>query len=110
MLPVANVYLLFFAVSLTLLFLIFCVRLPEFWRSASRFFRQMAARRTRHERMLADLEKLMAEARRLEGVYCFESVEPHRTPRQPMAEEIVNSPGSSRSSSSEKTSELEASR
>lgn len=109
MLPVAKVYLLFFAVSLSLLFLIFCVKLPEIWRSSSRFFRQMAARRTRHERMLADLEKLMSEARRLEGIYCFEAVEPHLTPRQPAAE-TSSSPVSSNSSSAEKLPSFEVAR
>ena len=32
--------------------------------------------------MLADLEKLIADSRQLEGVYRFENVEPHRSPRQ----------------------------
>jgi hypothetical protein len=78
--PVSTVYAGFFVVSLALLFLIFCVRLPEMWRSWRLFFRQMAARKTREERMLADLEKLMAEAERLEGIYCFENTEAHHAP------------------------------
>lgn len=78
--PVSTVYAGFFLVSLALLFLIFCVNLPEMWRSWRLFFRQMAARKTREERMLADLEKLMAEAERLEGIYCFEPVEMHHAP------------------------------
>jgi hypothetical protein len=78
--PVSTVYAGFFLVSLALLFLIFCVKLPEMWRSWRLFFRQMSARKTRQERMLADLEKLMAEAERLEGIYCFETVEVHHAP------------------------------
>lgn len=80
--PVSAAYAVFFLASLGVLFLIFCVKTPAMWRSWNRFFRQMMARRTRKERMLADLEKLMAEARRLEGIYCFESVEPHVSPAQ----------------------------
>lgn len=80
--PVSAAYAVFFLASLGVLFLILCVKTPEMWRSWRRFFRQMMARKTRKERMLADLEKLMAEARRLEGIYCFESVEPHRSPGQ----------------------------
>jgi hypothetical protein len=75
MAPVSDLYVAFFLVSLFVLFLIFCVKAPELWRSCRLFSRQMVARRTREERMLADLEKLMAEARRLEGIYCFESIE-----------------------------------
>jgi hypothetical protein len=78
--PVSTVYAGFFLVSLALLFLIFCVKLPEMWRSWRLFFRQMSARKTREERMLADLEKLMAEAERLEGIYCFEETESHHAP------------------------------
>jgi hypothetical protein len=78
--PVSTVYAGFFVVSLALLFLIFCVKLPELWRGWRLFSRQMAARKTREERMLADLEKLMAEAERLEGIYCFERVESHHAP------------------------------
>jgi len=78
--PVSTVYVAFFLASLFVLFLIVCVKTPEMWRSWRRFLRQMVARRTREERMLADLAKLMAEARRLEGIYCFESFEPHSSP------------------------------
>ncbi len=77
---VSAAYAVFFLASLGVLFLILCVKTPEMWRSWRRFFRQMVARRTRKARMLADAEKLMAEARRLEGVYCFERVEPHASP------------------------------
>jgi hypothetical protein len=80
MLPVSTVYALFFGAAVFVLFLIFCAKMPELWRSWRRFARQMVARRTREERMLADLEKLMAEARRLEGIYCFERFEPHHAP------------------------------
>lgn len=78
--PVSTLYVGFFLTSLLVLFLIFCVKTPELWRSARRFLRQMKARRTRQDRMLADLAKLEAEALRLEGIYCFESVEPHVSP------------------------------
>jgi hypothetical protein len=77
---VPTVYAGFFVVSLALLLLIFCVKFPEMWRGWRLFGRQMAARKTRQERMLADLEKLMAEAERLEGIYCFERVESHHAP------------------------------
>jgi hypothetical protein len=80
MLPVSTVYALFFGAAVFVLFLIFCAKMPELWRSWRRFARQMVARRTREERMLADLEKLMAEARRLEGIYCFERFETHHAP------------------------------
>lgn len=86
--PVSTVYAGFFLICLALLFLIFCVKLPELWRGWRLFFRQMAARRTREERMLADLGKLMAEAERLEGIYCFEASESHHAPaRTPVMEE-----------------------
>lgn len=80
MLPVSTVYALFFGAAVFVLFLIFCAKTPELWRSWRRFAKQMVARRTREERMLADLEKLMAEARRLEGIYCFERIETHHAP------------------------------
>lgn len=70
----STAFLGFTLVSTAFLLLIVAVKLPEMWRNCHRFIRQMAARRTREGRMLADLEKLMAEARRLEGIYCFESV------------------------------------
>ncbi len=80
MLPVSTVYALFFGSAVLVLLLIFCVRMPELWRKGRRFAKQMIARRTRQERMLADLERLMEEARRLEGVYCFERIELHHAP------------------------------
>lgn len=86
--PVSTLYVGFFLVSLFVLFLVFCVKTPEMWRSVRRFLRQMKARRTRQERMLADLAKLEAEALRLEGIYCFERVEPHRSPRRLHEEEV----------------------
>ena len=98
--PASTAYLVFFLASLGLLFLIFCVRTPELWRSWRRFSKQMGARRTRNERMLADVEKLMADARRLEGTYCFESIEPHSSPSRPASRERVSSPPTSPSSSS----------
>lgn len=86
--PVSTVYAGFFLICLALLFLIFCVKVPELWRGWRLFARQMAARKTREERMLADLGRLMAEAERLEGIYCFESVENHHAPvRTPAKEE-----------------------
>jgi hypothetical protein len=80
--PVSTVNLAFFSASLVVLFLIACVKMPEAIRGMRRFLRQMGARKTRGERMLADLEKLIADSRQLEGVYRFENVEPHRSPRQ----------------------------
>ncbi len=71
----STAFLGFTLVSAAFLLLIVAVKIPEMWRSCHRFLRQMAARRTREARMLADLEKLMAEARRLEGIYCFERIE-----------------------------------
>jgi hypothetical protein len=85
--PVSTVYAGFFLISLALLFIIFCVKLPELWRAWRLFFRQMAARKTREERMLADLGRLMAEADRLEGIYCFERIESHHAPAR-MEEEV----------------------
>jgi len=55
MLPVSTVYALFFGSAVLVLLLIFCVRMPELWRKGRRFAKQMIARRTRQERMLADL-------------------------------------------------------
>lgn len=75
--PVATFFVAFLAASLFVLFLIICVKAPESWRSCQRFLRQLEARKTRGERMLADLEKLKADARKLEGVYCFDNAD-HR--------------------------------
>jgi hypothetical protein len=80
--PVSTVYLAFFSASLFVLFLIACVKMPEAIRGVRRFLRQMGARKTRSERMLADLEKLISDSRQLEGVYRFETVEPHVSPGQ----------------------------
>jgi len=79
---VSTVYLAFFSASLLVLFLIACVKLPEAVREMRRFLRQMGARKTRSARMLADLEKLISDSRQLEGVYRFDSVEPHVSPGQ----------------------------
>jgi hypothetical protein len=84
--PVSTVYLAFFSASLFVLFLIACVKTPEAIRGMRRFLRQMGARKTRSERMLADLEKLISDSRQLEGVYRFETVEPHLSPNQADAE------------------------
>jgi hypothetical protein len=84
--PVSIVYLAFFSASLFVLFLIACVKMPEAVRGMQRFLRQMGARKTRGERMLADLEKLIADSRQLEGVYRFDTVEPHISPSQADAE------------------------
>lgn len=84
--PVSTVYLAFFSASLVVLFLIACVKMPEAIRGMRRFLRQMVARKTRSERMLADLEKLISDSRQLEGVYRFENVEPHVSPGQAEAE------------------------
>lgn len=84
--PVSTVYLAFFSASLFVLFLIACVKMPEAIRGMRRFLRQMVARKTRSERMLADLEKLISDSRQLEGVYRFETVEPHVSPGQADAE------------------------
>jgi hypothetical protein len=86
MIPVSTVYAGFFLFSLFVLFLIACVKTPEMLRSWRRFYRQTVARRRRKDRMLADLERLMTEARRLEGIYSFEQVEPHTTPSRPRGE------------------------
>ncbi|HRQ91180.1 MAG TPA: hypothetical protein PLA50_20490 [Bacteroidia bacterium] len=77
----STAFLLFFSVSMIVLLMILCLKTPDMWISGRRFVRQMIARRSRKGRMLADLEKLMAEARRLEGIYCFEAVESHHSPR-----------------------------
>lgn len=82
MTPVSTVYFIFFCAALFVLFLIICAKVPEFVRSLRRFMRQMGARKTRGERMLADLEKLTSDARKLEGVYRFDSIEPHSSPSQ----------------------------
>lgn len=73
-------YVLFFLVSVGLLILILCARIPDLWRSALRLGRQMIARRTRRERMLADPESLEARGRKIEGLYRFEAVEAHASP------------------------------
>ena len=80
--PVSTVFLAFFCASLFVLFLIACVKLPDWVRSIRRFQVQMGARKTRGERMLADLEQLKREARKLEGVYHFDAIEPHSSPSQ----------------------------
>lgn len=90
---VSTAYLLFFCVCIGLLLLIGAVKLPEVARSSFRFFRQMRARKTRGERMLADLEKLTRDSRSLEGVYSFESVPPHLSPDH--TESIISSAPSS---------------
>ncbi len=82
MAPVSTVFLMFFGASLFVLFMIACVKLPDTVRSIRRFIRQMGARKTRSERMLADLEKLSEDARELEGVYRFDSIDPHSSPSQ----------------------------
>jgi len=71
--PVSTFFVAFLAASVFVLFLIICVKAPEFLNSLRRFSRQMQARKTRGERMLADLEKLKADARKLEGVYHFDN-------------------------------------
>ena len=80
--PVSTVFFAFFCASLFVLFLIACVKAPEWVRSIRRFQGQMGARKTRGERMLADLEQLKADARKLEGVYRFDAMEPHSSPSQ----------------------------
>ena len=82
MLPVSTVFLAFFCASFFVLFLIACVTAPEWVRSIRRFRGQMGARKTRSERMLADPEQLKTDARKLEGVYRFDSIEPHSSPSQ----------------------------
>jgi|GEM_PF-864001 hypothetical protein len=89
--PVSSVYLAFFSAALVVLLLIAGVKLPETFCGVRRFLRQMGARKTRSERMLADLEKLISDARRLEGVYRFDSIEPHVSPGQAEAEAAVAS-------------------
>jgi Sec-independent protein translocase protein TatA len=78
--PASTAYFLFFCVCVGLLLLIAAVKAPEVIRSILRFMRQMRARKTRGERMLADLEKLKRDSRDLEGVYCFEAIQPHFSP------------------------------
>lgn len=89
--PVSIVYLAFFSAALFVLFLIACVKLPEAVRGTRRFLRQMGARKTRSERMLGDLEKLISDSRRLEGVYRFDAVEAHVSPGQADAAAAVAS-------------------
>lgn len=79
---VSAVCLAFVGVSFVVLFLITCLKLPEAVRGIRRLALQMLARKTRNERMLADLEKLIYDARQLEGVYRFDTVEPHASPGQ----------------------------
>lgn len=106
----STAFLGFTLVSAGFLLLIVAVKVPAMLRSGRRFFRQMAARRTREARMLADLEKLMAEARRLEGIYCFEGpegddedavfadLEPHHRVSRPAAWKSAGSSQSPQSS------------
>ncbi len=84
MASVSVTYLWFFIASFLVLFLIGCVKAPECIRYWERFFRQMKARKTRGQRMLADLEKLKSDARKLEGIYRFEGIEPHHSPAHPL--------------------------
>lgn len=72
---ISTFFVAFLAVSLFMLFLIIGVKTPELWRSFRRFSRQMQARRTRGAKMLADLDQLKADARKLEGVYRFDNPE-----------------------------------
>lgn len=106
----STAFLGFTLISAAFLLLIVAVKVPAMFRTCRRFFRQIAARRTREARMLADLEKLMAEARRLEGIYCFEGpecddedavfadLEPHHRVSKPAAWKSAGSSQSSLSS------------
>lgn len=89
--PVSTVYLAFFGVSLVVLLLIACVKLPEALRGLRRFVLQLLARKKRNERMLADLEQLIADARQLEGTYRFDAVESHSSPGQAEAATLTAS-------------------
>ena len=78
---VSTIYLGFFCLALTILAAIVCLKLPEFYRSLTKLWRQGKARKTRASRMLADLEQLDADASTLEGLCLFDSevvLENHR--------------------------------
>ncbi len=70
---VSTIYLGFFCLALTILGAIVCLKLPEFYRSMVKLYRQGKARKTRSARMLADLEQLDADASTLEGLCLFDS-------------------------------------
>lgn len=81
--PISTAFISFFLASLCVLFLIFCVKLPDLVRWSMRLIRQLSARRSRKDKILSDMEELMRDSRRLEGIYCFDNVEPHSTPTPP---------------------------
>lgn len=66
-------YAVFFGVSFGLLAVIASAGVPGVFRGLRKHVRLALARRRRKGRMLADLVKLDEDARRLEGVYRFES-------------------------------------
>ena len=70
---VSTIYLGFFCLALTILAAIVCLKLPEFFRSMAKLYRQGKARKTRSARMLADLAQLDADASTLEGLCLFDS-------------------------------------
>lgn len=94
---VTTFFLSFLLASLFVLVLVIGIKAPELLRSYRRFLLQMEARKTRGARMLADLDKLKADARKLEGVYRFESPD-HQAPDYGSAERAVSAPVGSRTS------------
>ena len=92
---IATFFLIFLVASLSVLLLVICIKAPELWRSYHRFTRQLEARRTRGSRMLADLEKLKVDARKLEGIYRFESPD-HNASSYGSAERVASAPVGSR--------------
>lgn len=71
-LPAPRAFALFFGASFALLGSIALIGLVGRLPHLRRLVRHMRARRTRGERMLADLDKLRSDALELEGCYYFE--------------------------------------
>ncbi len=70
--PIAQCFLIFFAVSIALLLLIMFAGLPTLFRGVRREVKFAVVRRRRSGRMLADGDQLDRDARELEGVYDFD--------------------------------------
>ena len=70
--PIAQYFLIFFMVSVALLFLIMIAGLPTLFRAVRREVILAVLRGRRSGRMLADGDQLDRNARELEGVYDFE--------------------------------------
>jgi hypothetical protein len=68
----AKCFGIFFSFSFAILGIILVIGLVGRLAHFRRCVRQLLARRTRNERMLADRKKLRADALKLEGIYYFE--------------------------------------